>query len=182
MSNIGYMRISTNDQDTALQRDALENLGCSKIFEDTSSGAKAERPGLTKCLEFLREGDTLVVWRLDRLGRSLKDLIKQINDLENRGVGFHSITENIDTTTAGGKLVFHIFGAMAEFERNLISERTKAGLAAARKRGRKGGRKPSVTPEQAKAMQKLWDSKEHSLQEIGEMFSVSKWTVRNWVK
>ncbi len=132
--------------------------------------------------EFLREGDTLIVWRLDRLGRSLKDLIAKITELEERGIGFRSLTESIDTTTAGGKLVFHIFGAMAEFERNLISERTKAGLEAARKRGRKGGRKRKLSDEQVEAMKKLYESKEHSLQEIGDMFGVSKGTVYTWVK
>ncbi len=138
MAEIGYVRVSTNEQDTALQRDALVN--CAKIFEDRISGAERNRPGLEECLAYLRSGDTLVVWRLDRLGRSLRDLIDQVQELETRSVGFRSITEQIDTTSSGGKLVFHIFGAMAEFERNLISERTKAGLEAARKRGRKGGR------------------------------------------
>jgi len=135
-----------------------------------------------QCLEYLREGDTLVVWRLDRLGRSLKDLISQVTSLEDRGVGFRSITESIDTTTSGGKLVFHIFGAMAEFERNLISERTKAGLEAARKRGRGAGRKRKLSDSQVEAMKKLYDGKEHSLKEIGEMFEVCKATVYKWVK
>ncbi len=182
MANIGYVRVSTSEQDTILQRDALDDVGCIKVFEDVASGAKAERLGLVQCMDYLREGDTLIVWRLDRLGRSLKDLIAQITELEERGIGFRSITESIDTTTAGGKLVFHIFGAMAEFERNLISERTKAGLAAARKRGRKGGRKRKLTDEQVAAMKKLYESKEHSLQVIGDMFSVSKGTVYKWIK
>jgi DNA invertase Pin-like site-specific DNA recombinase len=182
MANIGYMRISTSDQDMRMQRDALEEVRCDKIFEDISSGAQAERLGLVQCMEYLREGDTLIVWRLDRLGRSLKDLIAKVSELEERKIGFRSITESIDTTTAGGKLVFHIFGAMAEFERNLISERTKAGLEAARKRGRKGGRKRKLTDRQVEAMKKLYDGKEHSLQEIGDMFGVSKGTVYKWVK
>src|SRR5437868_15191816 len=137
---IGYARVSTTDQTLDLQKDALEKIGCSKIFTDTASGAKAERKGLEEALDYVREGDTLVVWRLDRLGRSLKHLIETITTLNNRNIGFKSITENIDTTTSGGKLIFHIFGALAEFERDIIRERTKAGLAAARARGRTGGR------------------------------------------
>jgi DNA invertase Pin-like site-specific DNA recombinase len=134
--NIGYARVSTHEQTLDLQKDALEKIGCSKIFTDTASGAKAERKGLEEALNYVREGDTLVVWRLDRLGRSLKHLIETITTLNNRNIGFKSITENIDTTTSGGKLVFHIFGALAEFERDIIRERTNAGLQAARARGR----------------------------------------------
>jgi DNA invertase Pin-like site-specific DNA recombinase len=137
---IGYARVSTQDQTLNLQKDALEKIGCNKIFTDTASGAKAERIGLEEALEYVREGDTLVVWRLDRLGRSLKHLIETITELNNRKIGFKSIQENIDTTTSGGKLVFHIFGALAEFERDIIRERTQAGLTAARARGRLGGR------------------------------------------
>ena len=138
---IGYSRVSTQDQNLDLQNDALKNAGCEKIFEDKISGARIERKGLTEALEFVRSGDVLVVWKLDRLGRGLRDLIDKIQDLEKRGVGFRSLTENIDTTTAGGKLIFHIFGSLAEFERALIKERTKAGLASARARGITGGRK-----------------------------------------
>src|SRR5437588_7533360 len=141
---IGYARVSTSDQTLNLQRDALEKIGCSKIFTDTISGATTERQGLDEALKYVREGDTLVVWRLDRLGRSLKHLIETITTLNNRKVGFKSITENIDTTTSGGKLIFHIFGALAEFERDIIRERTNAGLQAARERGRLGGR-PKAT-------------------------------------
>jgi DNA invertase Pin-like site-specific DNA recombinase len=137
---IGYARVSTSDQTLDLQKDALEKAGCSRIFTDTASGAKAERTGLDDALNYVRTGDTLVVWRLDRLGRSLKHLIETITGLNNRHIGFKSITENIDTTTSGGKLIFHIFGALAEFERDIIRERTQAGLTAARARGRKGGR------------------------------------------
>lgn len=147
MARIGYARISTSDQDTALQTDALRDAGCERIFEDVASGAKTDRPGLTEALAFLREGDMLVVWRLDRLGRSLKHLIETVGALDERGIGFQSLTENIDTTTSGGRLVFHLFGALGQFERDLIRERTKAGLKAAAARGRKGGRKPVVTPE-----------------------------------
>ncbi len=182
MANIGYVRVSTSDQDTALQFDALEQVSCEKIFEDQAYGGKSERPGLLKCLAYLRENDTLVVWRLDRLGRSLKDLIRQINELEEQGIGFRPLTESIDTTTSEGKLVFHIFGAMAEFERKLISERTKAGLEAARKRGRKGWRKRKLSDQQVEAMKNMYEGKEHSLAEIGEMFGVSKGTVYAWVK
>jgi DNA invertase Pin-like site-specific DNA recombinase len=155
MALIGYARVSTAEQDTALQTDALRKAGCDKIFEDTVSGAKAERPGLAAALAYVREGDALVVWRLDRLGRSLPHLIETIGALEARGVGFRSLTEAIDTTTSGGRLIFHVFGALGQFERDLIRERTKAGLTAAAARGRKGGRKPVVTAE------KLQRAREH---------------------
>lgn len=155
MALIGYARVSTAEQDTALQTDALRKAGCDKIFEDTVSGAKADRPGLAAALAYVREGDALVVWRLDRLGRSLPHLIETIGALEARGVGFRSLTEAIDTTTSGGRLIFHVFGALGQFERDLIRERTKAGLTAAAARGRKGGRKPVVTAE------KLQRAREH---------------------
>src|ERR671916_896229 len=138
----GYARVSTDDQTLNLQLDALKAAGCAQIFTDRVSGAKAERPGLANALGHLRDGDTLVVWRLDRLGRSLPHLIETVTALADRGVGFKSLTESIDTTNTGGRLIFHIFGALAEFERDLIRERTQAGLKAARARGRKGGRKP----------------------------------------
>src|SRR5215211_452294 len=133
---IGYARVSTDDQNLDLQRDALEKAGCERIFTDRVTGTKAERKGLTEALSHLRSGDTLIVWRLDRLGRSLRHLIDTITELNARGVGFKSLTENIDTTTSGGKLVFHIFGALAEFEREIIRERTQAGLQSARSRGK----------------------------------------------
>src|SRR6266699_5490211 len=141
---IGYARVSTLEQTLDLQKDALTKAECSKIFTDTISGAKTERKGLDEALSFLREGDTLVVWKLDRLGRSLNHLIEIITALESKKIGFKSLTESIDTTTPGGKLIFHIFGALAQFERDLIRERTNAGLAAARARGRRGGH-PRVT-------------------------------------
>ena len=144
---IGYARVSTVEQSLALQRDALKGVGCDVLFEDHASGAKAERRGLAEALSYLRRGDTLVVWKLDRLGRSMVHLIDTVRGLEARGVGFRSLTEGIDTTTAGGTLIFHIFGALAQFERDLIRERTGAGLKAAEQRGRKGGRKPVVTPD-----------------------------------
>jgi DNA invertase Pin-like site-specific DNA recombinase len=145
--NVGYARVSTVDQDPTLQLDALAAAGCAKVFEDCASGARADRAGLRSALEYVRDGDVLIVWKLDRLGRSLPHLIETVTSLATRGVGFRSITEAIDTTTPGGRLVFHLFGALGEFERDLIRERTRAGLAAAVARGRKGGRKPVVTSE-----------------------------------
>jgi DNA invertase Pin-like site-specific DNA recombinase len=155
MAAIGYARVSTTDQDLALQRDALAKAGCARVFEDKASGANADRPGLTAALGFAREGDILTVWKLDRLGRSLPHLIETVNALEARGVSFRSLTEAIDTTTPGGRLVFHIFGALGQFERDLIRERTRAGLDAAAARGRQGGRKPVVTNEKLKRAQAL---------------------------
>jgi DNA invertase Pin-like site-specific DNA recombinase len=153
MALIGYARVSTAEQDTALQTDALRKAGCGQIFEDAASGAKADRPGLAAALAFLRDGDVLAVWRLDRLGRSLPHLIETIGALEARGVGFRSLTESIDTTTPGGRLIFHVFGALGQFERDLIRERTKAGLTAAAARGRKGGRKPVITADKLQRAQ-----------------------------
>ena len=140
MSLIGYARVSTADQDMALQLDALHAAGCSRIFEDRISGTKAERPGLSAALEYLREGDTFVIWKFDRLGRSVRHLIDTVGDLERRGIGLRSLTEAVDTATPGGRLLFHIFGALAQFERDLVVERTSAGLRAAEARGRKGVR------------------------------------------
>jgi DNA invertase Pin-like site-specific DNA recombinase len=138
---IGYARVSTAEQNLDLQRDALTQGGCRPIFTDTRSGATAERPGLAEALAYLREGDVLAVWKLDRLGRSLKDLIEIVTGLEQHGIGFKSLQESMDTTTPGGKLIFHVFAALAEFERGVIRERTQAGLLAARARGRHGGRR-----------------------------------------
>ena len=158
---IGYARVSTNEQNLDLQRDALRKAGVAakNIFTDKITGTKEERPGLTEALSHLRDGDTLVVWRLDRLGRSLKHLIETVTALQSTGVAFQSIAENIDTSNATGQLVFHIFGALAEFERNLIRERTIAGLSAARARGRKGGR-PRLDASSGKvtAAKKLYSS------------------------
>lgn len=137
---IGYARVSTDDQNLDLQKDALKNAGCERIFEDTQSGAKAKRPGLNAALEFARPGDTIVIWRLDRLGRTMKNLIELVSQLETSDIGLKSLQESLDTSSSSGKLIFHIFGALAEFERNLIRERTQAGLEAARARGRMGGR------------------------------------------
>jgi DNA invertase Pin-like site-specific DNA recombinase len=174
---IGYARVSTHDQTLNLQQDALQKAGCIKIFTDTASGAKTERKGLEEALNFVRRGDTLVVWCLDRLGRSLPHLISTMTDLEERGIGFKSLTENIDTTTSGGKLIFHIFGALAEFERNLIRERTLAGLAAARARGRKGGRPKVLTPEQRRIAQALYDDPKNPITDICRTFKISRFTL-----
>ena len=179
---IGYARVSTFDQDLSLQRDALEAAGCERIFADTISGAKANRPHLDAALDHLRPGDTLVVWRLDRLGRSLSELIDLITALNKEAIAFRSLTEQIDTTTSGGKLIFHIFGALAEFERELIRERTQAGLAAARARGRKGGR-PKLLDERKVAMaQALYDSGEHSIKDICQTLGVSRATLYRYIE
>jgi DNA invertase Pin-like site-specific DNA recombinase len=146
MPDIGYARVSTNEQELALQEDALKKIGCQKIFTDHASGAKTDRPGLKEALSYVREGDVLVVWKFDRLGRSLPHLVETVTNLHARGVGLRSLTEDIDTTTPGGRLIFHVFSALAAFERDLVTERTKAGLAAALARGRQGGRRPVVTP------------------------------------
>ena len=154
---VGYARVSTQEQDLALQLDALHGAGCKKVFEEKASGAQRERPALKAALDYMRKGDTLVVWKLDRLARSLKQLIETVEGFGERGIGLRSLTEAIDTTTAGGKLVFHIFAALAEFERGVIRERTLAGLQAARARGRLGGRPPALQPKDlavAKAMLK----------------------------
>ena len=180
--NIGYARVSTQDQTLNLQKDALKKIGCNKIFTDTASGAKQERKGLEEALNYVREGDTLVVWRLDRLGRSLKHLIETISQLDTRKIGFKSLTENIDTTTSGGKLIFHIFGALAEFERNLIRERTNAGLQAARARGRKGGRPKALTPKKAQMVQDLYRNKENSIDEICKILNISRTTLYRYIK
>lgn len=148
---VGYARVSTYEQNLSKQKDALKHAGCGKIFHDQVSGAKAERIGLQEAKAYVREGDTFVVWRLYRLGRSLKHLIETVAALEERGAGFHSLQESIDTTTSGGRLVFHIFGALTEFERNLIQERTRAGLTAAQARGCKGGRPRALEKEDAAA-------------------------------
>ena len=182
---IGYARVSTQEQTLDLQKDALDKIGCIKIFSDVVSGAKAERTGLHEALEYVREGDTLVVWRLDRLGRSLKHLIEAITRLNNRKIGFKSITENIDTTTSGGKLVFHIFGALAEFERDIISERTNAGLSAARARGRLGGRpkaKMLDTSKKVALAQSLYENRNNTIDEICKTLNVSRATLYRYIQ
>jgi DNA invertase Pin-like site-specific DNA recombinase len=173
----GYARVSTLDQQPALQLDALGAAGCSRVFCDQASGATDERPELVRMLDHLRPGDTLVVWKLDRLGRSLRHLIETARTLEARGVGFRSVTEGIDTTTPGGRLVFHIFGALAEFERDLIRERTRAGLEAARARGRRGGRPVAMTAEKTVIARQMYDSREHTVATIAATVGVSRATI-----
>lgn len=155
---IGYARVSTDDQNLDMQRDALQLAGCSTIYADTASGKNTARPELTHCLKALRPGDTLIVWRLDRLGRSLSDLLQIVGDLDRRGIAFASLTEKIETGSATGRLVFHVFAALAEFERGIIRERTRAGLDAARQRGRVGGRKPKMSDKQKAEAFALHDS------------------------
>lgn len=178
---VGYARVSIQDQTPQLQLDALKEAGCEKIFEEKASGAQRERPALTEALHYMRKGDTLVVWKLDRLARSLKQLIETVEDLEQREIGFRSLTENIDTTTPGGKLIFHIFGALAEFERSIIRERTIAGLASARARGRVGGR-PRVLSEAdvVKARAMLRDPN-ITAQEVADTLKVSLSTLYSYV-
>ena len=179
---IGYARVSTQDQSLDLQTDALKEAGCKKVFTDTISGKNASRPQLDKLKEHCRKGDTVIVWRLDRLGRSLKDLIEIINFFNSEGIAFKSLHENIDTSTSSGKLIFHIFGALAEFERNLIVDRTKAGLEAARKRGIKGGRKHKLTPTQQKTLQTMYHSKNHTIKEICQTLNISKPTLYKYLE
>ena len=179
---IGYARVSTDDQNLDLQRDALRACGCERLFEDVMTGAKAERPGLRKTLEQLREGDTLVVWRLDRRGRSLKDLIVRAEELKEMGVGLKSLQEAIDTTSSGGQLIFHIFGALAEFERNLIRERTHAGLAAARARGRKGGRRKLLDAKQRAHAVELYKARDLTVKEISALMGISRQTLYHYVE
>jgi DNA invertase Pin-like site-specific DNA recombinase len=178
---IGYARVSTHEQTLNLQQDALKKAKCTKIFTDTASGIKTERKGLEEALTYVRKGDTLVVWRLDRLGRSLPHLISTMTGLEDRGIGFKSLTENIDTTTSGGKLIFHIFGALAEFERNLIRERTQAGLSAARARGKRGGRPKALTARQLGIARDLYE-KRHPIAEICHTLKISKATLYRSLK
>jgi DNA invertase Pin-like site-specific DNA recombinase len=179
---IGYARVSTEDQSLALQRDALQDAGCEEIFEDRASGAKADRPGLKRALERLRADDTLVVWRLDRLGRSLKDLIVRADELRERGVGLRSLQESIDTSSSGGELIFHMFGALAQFERTLIRERTQAGLQAARARGRKGGRRKALDVRQRIHAVELYRARKHTVKEICALVGVSRQTLYAYVE
>ena len=171
---IGYARVSTDDQNLDLQRDALKQVGCRVIYEEIGSGKSAGRPELEQCRKALRPGDTLVVWRLDRLGRSLPDLVQIVADLERQGVGFQSITEQIETGSAAGKLQFHVFPALAEFERNLIRERTRAGLAAARARGRAGGRKPKLDAQQVREIKRLMTDPSIPVSQIANRYKVSR--------
>ncbi len=176
---IGYARVSTSDQNATLQTDALTNAGCERIYEESKSGKSKDRPELTRCLDTLRRGDILIVWRLDRLGRSLKDLIEIVSELESKGVGFQSLNESIDTTSPSGKLIFHVFAALSEFERSLIQERTKAGLAAARARGRKGGRPKKLSSDQIRKAKAMLTDPLMTKSEVAKHFGVSRVTLNS---
>jgi DNA invertase Pin-like site-specific DNA recombinase len=179
---IGYARVSTSDQRLDLQQDALRGAGCGRVFTDTASGAKTARPGLTAALEACRAGDIVVVWKLDRLGRSLAHLVETVQILAAREIGFRSLQEQLDTTTSGGKLIFHLFAALAEFERDLIRERTKAGLAAARARGRKGGRPKGGDEKKRKAALALKRDPQYSIKEICEIVGISRNTYYKYTR
>lgn len=179
---VGYARVSTIDQNLDLQRDALKKVGVEKIYEDTLSGARADRPGLEEAIEYARPGDTLVIWRLDRLGRSLRDLIAIAEDLNSRGIGLKSLQEAIDTGSSGGKLIFHIFAALAEFERDLIRERVNSGLVAARARGKKGGRPQKLDTKNKALAIKLYNQKDYSISEICSMVGISKPTLYSYLQ
>src|SRR5690625_617935 len=178
---IGYARVSTDDQDLSLQLDALEKAKCDLIYKDKTSGKNRQRDELEQCLKALRSGDTLIVWRLDRLGRSLSDLIKIITDLENRGVFFESLTEKIETSSATGKLMFHVFAALSEFERNVIRERTQAGLQAARARGRIGGRPKKLNQQQIKEIKALLRDPSIRVIDVAKRYEVSKSTLYRYI-
>ena len=179
---IGYARVSTSDQRLDLQQDALRGAGCERIFTDIVSGAKTERLGLTAALDACRAGDILVVWKLDRLGRSLAHLVATVGDLAGRSVGFRSLQEHLDTTTAGGKLIVHLFASLAEFERDLIRERTHAGLTAARARGRNGGRPKGVDEKKRKAAVALKRDPQYSIREICEIVGISRNTYYKYTR
>jgi DNA invertase Pin-like site-specific DNA recombinase len=177
MSLVGYARVSTRDQDATLQRDALTKVGCERVFEEAASGAQRDRPQLMAALDYLRAGDTLTVWKLDRLARSLKQLIETVEELERRQIGFRSLTEAIDTTTPGGRLVFQIFGALAEFERGLIRERTRAGLETARAQGRLSGRRQKITEKHIQAAKALLSGTDLTVEEAARRVGVSPATL-----
>ena len=174
---IGYARVSTDDQTLDLQKDALKRAKCREVYEEQASGKNTGRPQLEGCLKSLRAGDTLVVWRLDRLGRNLADLVRLIAELEQRKVNFESLTEKIETNSPTGRLVFHVFAALAEFERNLIRERTVAGLTAARARGRKGGRPPKLSAKEIKTIRALLKTADISVAEIAARFGIARSTL-----
>ena len=178
---VGYARVSTQDQDPNMQVDALKAAGCEKIFTEKASGAKRDRPELAAALDYARQGDTLVVWKLDRMARSLKQLIETVEGLEQRGVGFRSLTETIDTTSAGGRLVFAIFAGLAEFERSIIRERTRAGLDAARARGRVGGRPRSISDEDIAVAKALLKDPEITVKKVAERIGCSEATLYRYL-
>lgn len=177
MALIGYARVSTRDQTVAAQLDALRKTECARIFQETASGANSDRPQLVAALDYMREGDTLVVWKFDRLARSLKQLIATVEELERRGIGFRSLTEAVDTTTPSGRLVFQLFGALAEFERNVMRERTRAGLDAARARGKMGGRPAKLKEEDLKAAKALLADPEINVSDVAQRLGVSSATL-----
>lgn len=182
---IGYARVSTKEQELNLQIDALEKVGCKQIYQEKISGTKRERPELQKMLDSLRADDIVIIWKLDRLARSLTDLVNLVNEIEEKGAGLQSLNDPIDTTTSQGKLIFHIFAALAEFERDIISERTKAGLAAARARGRKGGRPKGLSQKAqntAILAEQLYKEKKLSVREICEQLSISKNTLYRYLR
>jgi DNA invertase Pin-like site-specific DNA recombinase len=182
---IGYARVSTKDQSLNLQKDALEKAGCKKIYSEQVSGAKIERKKLDEMIKQVRKGDIIVVWKLDRLGRSLRDLVNLISKFQEMEVGFKSLQDSIDTTTPAGKLTFHLFAALAEFERDIISERTKAGLKSARARGRLGGRPKGLSKQaqnKARLAESLYKEKELSIKEICSYLSISKPTLYRYLK
>jgi DNA invertase Pin-like site-specific DNA recombinase len=178
---VGYARVSTAEQSLALQQDALTAAGCGRVYTDVASGALDDRDGLAEALDYVRDGDCLVVWRLDRLGRSLKQLIERVTALEARGVGFRSLTEAMDTTTSGGRLIFHVFGALAEFERAVIRERTLAGLAAAGARGRLGGRPRALNPAQVEMARTLLADRTRPIADVCDALHVSRATLYRYV-
>ncbi len=177
VAEFGYARVSTSDQDLALQVHALEAAGCSRVLSETASGARAQRPQLERLLDQLREGDTLVVWRLDRLGRSVRHLVSLVEKLDAHGVGFRALDQQIDTTTASGRLQIHLFAALAEFERELGRERTRAGLQAARARGRRGGRPRALSADQVGVLRAMHQSREHTVTAIAAVLGVSRATI-----
>jgi DNA invertase Pin-like site-specific DNA recombinase len=179
---VGYARVSRQDQKLEPQRDALSADGCQRVFEEKISSREAERGALREAFDYCREGDVLVVARLDRLGRSLRELIDLVGELEGRGVGFRSLKESLDTTTAGGRLIFHVFGALAEFEREIIRERTMAGLEAARARGRHGGRPRALDENRAKLARKLKGEGQHSVEENCQMLGVGRSTLYRYLR
>ncbi|MET4702240.1 DNA invertase Pin-like site-specific DNA recombinase [Constrictibacter sp. MBR-5] len=174
---IGYARVSTLDQLLDLQRDALRAAGCCVIYEEAASGKTAARPELDQCRKALRAGDVLVVWRLDRLGRNLSDLVRIVSELEQAGIGFESLSEKIETVSAAGRLIFHVFGALSEFERNLIRERTTAGLVAARARGRSGGRKPKLDAAQLREIKAILRDPAIPVADVAKRYGVSRTTL-----
>ena len=178
---VGYARVSTQDQQLDAQEDALQQAGCNRIYTDKVSGTRADRSGLAQALEVLRKGDSLVVWKLDRLGRSLSHLVQLVNDLKRQGIGFKSLQEQIDTTSGVGKLVFHLFASLAEFERDLIRERTQAGLVAARARGKKGGRPKVMDAKQVTLAKAMYQDKQNSVKDIGTTLGIGKTTLYRYL-